>query len=100
MEKKGKRNTLKNRINPEDKPKSKEEVLKKAFEDMCKGLDRFGPKEILNLMIIHSHRDEVIHQLLPQFPTVVALGQFLSTLPIQKVNKRTLNHLRRSGCVV
>lgn len=41
-----------NRNKPKDKPKGKEEVFKKAFEDMCKGLDRFGPKEILNLMVI------------------------------------------------
>ena len=66
-----------NRNKPEDKPKSKEEVFKKAFEDMCKGLDRFGPKEILNLIVIHSHRDDIVHHLLVQFPTVVALGDFL-----------------------
>lgn len=89
-----------NRNKPEDKPKSKEEVFKKAFEDMCKGLDRFGPKEILNLMVVHSHRDDVVHHLLAQFPTVVALGEFLRTLPVWKVNKRTLKRLQRSGCIV
>ncbi len=89
-----------NRNKPEDKPKNKEEVFKKAFEDMCKGLDRFGPKEILNLMVIHSHRDDIVHRLLVQFPTVVALGDFLRTLPVWKVNKRTFKRLQRSGCIV
>ena len=88
------------RNEPEEKPKSKEEIFKKAFEDMCKGLDRFGPKEILDLMVIHSHRDEVVHKLLIRFPTVVALGDFLDTLPIRKVNKRTLKRLQKSGCIV
>jgi hypothetical protein len=89
-----------NRNKPDDKPKSKEEVIKKAFDDMCKGLDKFGPKEILNLLVIHSHHDDVVHHLLVRFPTVVALGDFLSTLPIRKVNKRTLKRLQRSGCIV
>jgi hypothetical protein len=89
-----------NRDNPEDSPKTREEVLKKAFDDMCKGLNRFGPKEILNLMVIHSHRDEVVHQLLIRYPTVVAIGDFLSTLPVREVNKRTLKRLQKSGCIV
>lgn len=93
VEKKVQRDNLMNCNKPVDKTKSKEEVFKKAFEDMCKGLDRFGPKEILNLMVIHSHRDEVVHQLLIRFPTVVALGDFLHTLPTRKVNKRTLKRL-------
>ena len=89
-----------NRNKPEDKPKSKEEVFKMAFEDMCKGLDRFGPKEILNLMVVHSHRDDIVHHLLVQFPTVVAWSGFLHTLPVRKVNKRTFKRLQRSGCIV
>ena len=87
-----------NRNEPEDSPKTWEEVLKRAFDDMCKGLNRFGPREILNLMVIHSHRDEVVQQLLFRFPTVVAFGDFLSTLPVREVNKRTLKRLQRSGC--
>jgi len=89
-----------NRNKPEDKPKSKEEVFKMAFEDMCKGLDRFGPKEILNLMVVHSHRDDIVHHLLVQFPTVVAWSDFLHTLPVRKVNKRTFKRLQRSGSIV
>ena len=89
-----------NRNKPEDEPKSKEEVFKKAFEDMCKGLEKFGPKEILNLMVVHSHRDDVVHHSLVQFPTVVALGDFLRTLPVRKVNKRTFKRLQTSGSIV
>ncbi len=80
--------------------RNKSEVFKKALDDMCKGLNKFGPKEILNLMVIHSHQDDVVHHLLARFPMVVALGDFLSTLPIWKVNKRTLKRLQKSGCVV
>ena len=94
-----KNNNRMNRNKPEDNPKTQEEVLKKAFDDMCKGLNRFGPKEILNLMVIHSHRDEVVQQLLIRFPTVVAFGDFLSTLPVREVNKRSLKRLQRSGCI-
>jgi len=89
-----------NRDKPEDDPKTMEEVLKRAFDDMCKGLNRFGPREILNLMVIHSHRDAVVQQLLIRYPTVVAFGDFLSTLPVREVNKRTLKRLQRSGCIV
>jgi hypothetical protein len=89
-----------NRNKQEDVPKTQEEVLKKAFDDMCRGLNKFGPKEILNLMVIHSHRDEVVHQLLIRYPTVVAIGDFLSTLPVREVNRRTLKRLQRSGCIV
>ena len=97
--KKSKNDNRMDRNEPEDSPKTREEVLKKAFDDMCKGLNKFGPKEILNLMVIHSHRDEVVQQLLIRFPTVVAFGDFLSTLPVREVNKRSLKRLQRSGCI-
>jgi len=99
-EKKAKKGKLMGRNSPKDKPETKQEVFKRAFDDMCKGLNRFGPKEILNLMVIHSHRDDVVHQLLTRFPTVVALGDFLNTLPVHKVDKRTFRRLERSGCIV
>ena len=89
-----------NEPNEPNNPGSKEEVFEKAFEDMCKGLDRFGPKEILNLMVAHSHRDDIVHHLLVQFPTVVAWSDFLHTLPVRKVNKRTFKRLQRSGWIV
>ncbi len=99
----GKKSRNGNRVNPnkpEDAPKTMEEVLKRAFGDMCMGLNKFGPREILNLMVIHSHRDEVVQYLLTRFPAVVAVGDFLNTLPVQEVNEKTLKHLQRSGCVV
>jgi len=98
--KKAEKGTVMNRNKSKDKPKSQEEIFKKALDDMCKGLNRFGPKEILNLIATHSHRDDVIHQLLIRFPTVVALGDFLNTLPVYKVDKRTFRRLQGSGCIV
>ena len=80
--------------------KSREEVLDKAFMDMCKGLDAYGPKEILDLLIINSRRDEIIYQLLVRFPTTVVLGEFLHTLPTIKVSKREFKKLQRKGCVI
>src|SRR5512136_2924159 len=91
VEEKSKGRNRMNRNEPEDNPKTREEILKKAFDDMCKGLNTFGPREILNLMVIYAHRDAVVQQLLFRFPTVVAFGDFLSTLPVREVNKRTLN---------
>jgi hypothetical protein len=67
---------------------------------MCVALDQYGPGEILDLLIIHSRKDPVVRDLLTRFPTVVVLGEFLHTLPIVKVNKRTLRHLERSGYLI
>jgi hypothetical protein len=67
---------------------SGEDVYKKAFGDFCVALDAYGPREILDLLVINSRRDEIIYQLLVRFPTVVALGDFLATLPIVKSPKR------------
>ena len=83
-----------------DKPITRQDILKIAFQDMCKGLDKFGPGEILDLLVIHSRRDEVVRYLLTQYPTTVALGNFLSRMPIQKVNKRTFKRLQKRGCIV
>ncbi len=99
-EKKSRNGNRMNPDKPEDTPRTREEILKKAFGDMCKGLNTFGPREILNLMVIHSHRDEVVQHLLTRFPAVVAIGDFMSTLPVQEVNERTLKRLQRSGCLV
>jgi hypothetical protein len=68
--------------------------------DMCKGLDAYGPREILDLLVINSRRDEVIYQLLVRFPTTVVLGKFLHTLPVIKVSKREFKKLQRKGCVI
>ena len=84
----------------EDKPESREEVWDKAFMAMCKGLDAYGPREILNILVENARQDEIILQLLVRFPTVVVLGEFLHSLPIQKVNKRTLKRLEKRGCLL
>jgi len=78
----------------------REEVFKRAFDDMCKALDRYGPDEILDLLVIHSRTDPVACDLLTRFPTVVVLGKFLHSLPIIKVDKRTLKRLEKRGCLL
>ena len=79
----------------EEKNYSREEVRDEPFVVMCKALDTFGPKEILNILVENARQDEVIHKLLVQFPTVVSLSEFLHTLPVIKVNKRTLKRLEK-----
>jgi hypothetical protein len=82
-----------------DKVKSREEVRDEPFVVMCKALDTFGPREILNILVENALQDEVIHQLLVQFPAVVSLSEFLHTLPIVKVNKRMLKRLEKRGLI-
>ena len=82
-----------------DKPKSKEEVWDEPFVAMCKGLNAYGPREILNILVENARQDEVILQLLVRFPTVVSLSEFLHTLPIVKVNKRILKRLENRGLI-
>jgi hypothetical protein len=67
---------------------------------MCKSLDAFGPREVLDLLVTHSRRDVIVNELLIRVPSVVALGEFLSRIPIQKVNKRAFKRLERSGCLI
>jgi hypothetical protein len=83
-----------------DKVKSREEVRDEPFVVMCKALDTFGPREILNILVENALQDEVIHQLLVQFPTVVSLSEFLHTLPTIKVSKRIFKKLQRKGYVI
>jgi len=83
-----------------DKPKSKEETWDEPFFTMCKGLDAYGPREILNLLVENARQDEIVLQLLLRFPTVVVLGEFLSTLPPIKVTKREFKKLQKTGCVI
>ena len=82
-----------------DKPKSKEEVWDEPFVAMCKGLNAYGPREILNILVENARQDEIILQLLVRFPTVVSLSEFLHTLPIVKVNKRMLKRLEKRGLI-
>ena len=89
-----------NRNKSKDKPKSEEDVWQRAFNDMCKSMDRYGPGEVLQLLIANSHNDTICRDLLTRFPTVVVLGEFLHSLPIVKVNKRTLKRLEKKGWVI
>lgn len=91
---------MKGNKSKDDKPENREEIWDKAFLDMCKGLDAYGPREILNILVENARHDEIVLQLLLRFPTVVVLGEFLHSLPIQKVNKRTLKRLERKGWLI
>src|SRR4030043_1514917 len=93
------RKLMKGNKSKENKPESVESVWEKAFGDMCKGLDAYGPREILNLLVENARHDEIVLQLLLRFPTVVVLGEFLSTLPPIKVTKREFKKLQKTGCV-
>ncbi len=75
-------------------------ILEKASKDMCESLGKFGPTEVLDLLVIHSHRDPVVNNLLMGFPRIVSVAKFLKTLPVVKVDKRTLNRLKKNGCIV
>jgi len=77
-----------------------EGIMEKASGDLCESLAKFGPNEVLNLLVIHSHRDPVMGNLLTGFPRLVSMAKFLKTLPTVKVNKRTLNRLKKRGCLV
>lgn len=77
-----------------------QEILEKASRELFRSLNKFGPNEVLDLLVAHSHNDPVVGDLLTRFPTVVALGEFLSTLPIVKVDKRTYKRLKRRGCLI
>ncbi len=84
----------------EEKNYNREEIWDEPFVAMCKALDTFGPKEVLGLLVENARQDEVIHQLLVQFPTVVSLSEFLHTLPTIKVSKRIFKKLQRKGYVI
>ena len=83
-----------------DEPKSREEVFRQAFEKMCLALDKFGPGEVLRILTENSRNDTICRDLLLRFPTTVALGDFLYTLPIVKTDKRTFNRLKRRGWIL
>ena len=83
-----------------NEPKSREEVFEQAFEKMCLALDKFGPGEVLRILTENSRNDPICRALLLRFPTTVALGNFLSTLPVIKVSKRTLKRLENMNCLL
>ena len=80
--------------------KERQAILDEAGKDLCESLAKFGPTEVLDLLVIHSHRDPVVNHLLMWFPRIVSVAGFLKTLPTVKVNKRTLNRLKKRGCIV
>ncbi len=83
-----------------DKPNSVEDVFQEAFNSMCSALDKFGPDEVLQILIANSRNDTICRDLLLRFPVTVAFGNFLSTLPVIKVNKRTLKRLEKTRCLL
>ena len=83
-----------------DKPETREEVLERAFNDMCKSLDKFGPGETLDLLIAHSRLDPVVFYLLTRFPAVLAIGDLLSNLRVVKVDKGTYKRLKKRGWIL
>jgi hypothetical protein len=83
-----------------DNPIEREDVFQEAFKSMCSALDKFGPDEVLHILIANSHNDTICRDLLLRFPVTVAFGNFLSTLPVIKVNKRTLKRLEKSRCLL
>jgi hypothetical protein len=89
-----------NRNKPKDEPNSIEDVQQKAFNSMIESLNRYGPTEVLHFLTENSHTDTICLNLLTRFPTVVSLSEFLHTLPVIKVNKRTLKRLEKSRCLI
>ncbi len=83
-----------------DKPESGEDVLQRAYDDMCKSLNRFGPGEVLRILTENSLNDPICFALLLRFPTTVALGDFLYALPIVKTSRHTFNRLKRRGWIL
>ena len=85
----------------EHKPDNTEDLWERAFGEMCTGLDKFGPDEILDLLVINAHRDAVVFGLLTTFPGVVATGRFLSNFRYNvKVSKRLFKKLEREHCIL
>ncbi len=84
----------------EHKPDSTEDVWERAFGDLCVGLDKFGSKEILDLLVTHAHRDRVVFGLLITYPRVTATVEFLSTLRAVKVSKRLFHKFQRERCIL
>ena len=66
-----------------------QELLKKASKDLMRSIEKFGPNEVLDLLVVHSHNDPVAHDLLTRFPTIVSLREFLGTLPIVRMGEKT-----------
>ncbi len=85
----------------EHKPENTEDLWEKAFDEMCKSLDKYGCDEILHILIANSHKDIVVHHLLLTYPRVVAGAGFLSGFRYNiKVSKRLFQKLKRERCIL
>ena len=85
----------------EHKPEDTEDLWQRAFGDMCAGLDKFGPGEILDLLVVNAHRDRVVYELLVTYPGVVATGRFLSNVRYTvKVSNRLFKKLQKEHCIL
>ena len=69
----------------DDSKNRREKALMLATKEMCKTLDSFGPTATLNFLISFSNQDYIVNELLPLFPSIVAIGGFLSRSSAQRV---------------
>jgi len=77
-----------------------EEILEKAKKELFNSLDKFGPSEVLGLLVVHSHKDPFAHDLLTRFPTVVSFREFLGALPIVRTDEKSQNDLKGRSRIV
>ena len=77
-----------------------EEILREASKELLKSLDKFGPSEVLGLLVICSHNDPVAHDLLTRFPTLVSLREFLGALPILGTDEKAQKVPKGRSCIV
>ena len=73
----------------------KKKILKKASSELATALNKLGPKMVLDLLVVHSNRDEFVSYLLTQYPVTVALGDFYR-LPIFKLSPKRKGRKRKS----
>ncbi len=67
--------------------KNRVEALRVATKEMCKTLNSFGPAATLDLLIRLSTQDDIVDNLLPLFPSIVATGDFVSAISTCQVGK-------------
>jgi hypothetical protein len=91
---------MKREKSKQHKSESEEDILQKAYQDMLKGLNKFGPGEILNILVQNACHDAVVFQLLLRFATTVSASEFLNSLKVIRTDKRTFNRLRKRGWVL
>ena len=77
----------------------KKKILEKASSELATALNKLGPKMVLDLLVVHSNRDEFVSYLLTQYPVTVALGDFLYRLPIFKLPQKRKGRKRKSRVI-